>query len=300
MKTHKQFRILFLSTISILLSLSVAATCFAQEGTWKALDSIAYLPDIEALDFGTDGSSRIYSANASGLGYPVFTSTDRGVEWLRSFSYDAVDIDCMEDDDLNAVYICRTGGNAGVYFTDDGGSSWEDKHTDNDTRLYCVDIYEGGGALDTVFVGCYWNSGNELTVYYTKDGGDHWDPAQGDLPQSTRARDIIVADYSPDTIYIAVDTVANYAGVWRGILDDEDWEWDRIFSKTSVHPENCSAVECYCIAINPSNPEVMYVGLKATISGQTIVAVTSVTSIPVVKSAFADIEFAEGGGHRQL
>jgi hypothetical protein len=211
-----------------------------------------------------------------------------------------VDIDCFENGPDSAVYVCRTGGNAGVYFTSDGGSNWTRKVIPNYSRLYCVDIYEGGGSLDTVFVGCYWNSGNELTVYHTTDGGAHWISAQGDLPQSTRARDIIVADYDQDTIYIAVDTVANYAGVWRGAFDDPDWEWDRIFSKGSVDPEYCSAVECYCIALKPTNPNVMYVGLKATISGQTIVAVTSVTSIPVVKSAFADIEFAEGGGHRQL
>ncbi len=211
------------------------------------------------------GTGESWTRNSVGVGNGIWRTTDGGTTWEHlglEHSERIADIELLPGNP-RVVLACalgplwNSGGERGVYRSEDGGKTWERVlFVDDDTG--CADLAVDPGEPRTVYAATWtfrrtpWSfssGGPGSGLWKSTDGGKTWrrlGPETG-LPEGPLGRiAVAVAPSRPNRVYATVE--AAETGLWAS--DDSGRHWERVstafpvqarpfyFSFLAVHPRD--------------------------------------------------------------
>ena len=205
--------------------------------------------------FYTTGQRRVYAigmtVNAPGTivagvwGDGIYKSTDGGQNWqARNVNLSALNINRIAADlaSPGTVYATAQGG---LFRTGDGGQTWE-RIRDTGTWLYNSAF--GLAIEDTthrVYVGMY------ASLIATTDGV-YWSDLSNGLSRNCFVWDVAINPITPTTVYVAQRWgPSSETGVYRSMDRGANW----VRSSSGI-----TDTEVTAIAVDPSNPQIVYAG----------------------------------------
>ena len=155
--------------------------------------------------------------------------------------------------------LWRSGGQRGVFRTEDGGETWENVLAISaDTGVVDLEMDPRNPAI--LYAGAYtrrrapWGfngGGPEGGIYRSTDGGDSWERLGGGLPEGPVGRvGLEIVESDPLRVYALVQH-ASESGVW--LSGDRGATWERI-SDLNPRPMYYSHIE-----VDPADPRRVYV-----------------------------------------
>lgn len=187
------------------------------------------------------GSGENNSQRSVGFGDGVYVSRDAGKNFTNVGLKESEHIGRIVVDprDSRVVYaaahgpLWRTGGERGLYKTNDGGATWERiLHIDDDTGVNEVHIDPGNP--DVLYASSYqrrrhvWtliNGGPGSGVHKSTDAGKTWRKIEKGLPGVDKGKiGLCVAPANPEVLYAIVEAANGEGGVFRSTDRGETWE----------------------------------------------------------------------------
>lgn len=187
------------------------------------------------------GSGENNSQRSVGFGDGVYVSRDAGKNFTNVGLKESEHIGRIVVDprDSRVVYaaahgpLWRTGGERGLYKTNDGGATWERiLHIDDDTGINEVHIDPGNP--DVLYASSYqrrrhvWtliNGGPGSGVHKSTDAGKTWRKIEKGLPGVDKGKiGLCVAPANPEVLYAIVEAANGEGGVYRSSDRGETWE----------------------------------------------------------------------------
>ena len=227
----------------------------------------------------SDNPQIAYIGAASG---GLWKTEDMGINWRPIFDQQEISsvaaIDLAPSDPKQVwvgtgeTFVIRPAhamGN-GIYFSPDGGKTWEHKGLEKTGRIGRVIVHPNDPK--TVFAGALghtYGPQKERGVYRTKDGGDTWEQVLF-IDEGTGVSDMAIDPQNPDVIYAAMWSIhintwglrsgGNGSGIYKSTDGGDTWEplnkyglpfgADRPVGKTSVD-------------VSYSNPNIIYALFEA-------------------------------------
>lgn len=278
--------------LSLVISLTLL-NCFlknpfapdSKQNKWTAINSDLTDLHIQAMAIDPNQPTTIYGSTYAG----VFKSTNGGKSWQLSnsgmTSNDVKILVCMAKDS-KTLYAATWG--RGVFCSRDGGSSWYQcnngitdlrilsiRENKNDLDLlYAISELEllksvdGGKSwqnlsfqfgkiislavdfeMNNLFLGTKYNG-----IYTSSDDGNTWQAAKSGLPKATdgyyhAAGNLELGQDSSQTIWAAISGKGLYSSHDGG----KNWHCDS---------DALNGISINCLAIDPHNSDVIYVGSK--------------------------------------
>lgn len=112
---------------------------------------------------------------------------------------------------------------AGVFRSDDGGSTWRHLGLEDSYHIGKIDVHPRDP--ETAFVavhGHYWTTNPNRGLYRTRDGGKTWDHVLF-VNERTGANDVLIAPSDPNVVYAtAWECYPDIAGPSSGVYKSED------------------------------------------------------------------------------
>ncbi len=182
-----------------------------------------------------------YAAMASG---GVFKTTNGGLDWVPKFD-DEASLTCgaiaIDPSDPETVWVGTGEANAGsysffglgIYRSDDGGSSWQNKGLAEGRYIsrIAVDPRDSDHVFASV-TGKLFGTGPNRGVFRTSDGGNSWERCFA-LTDSTAGIDLAMNPENPDIIYVAMwertrgltyrNSGGPSSGIWRTTDGGDNW-----------------------------------------------------------------------------
>jgi hypothetical protein len=200
----------------------------------------------------------IYAGARSG----VFKSTNAGASWKKTGLTHSTLALAIDYTDPNIIYagIGTTGfpGNPSLFKSTDGGATWSDTGViDWDINLLIMDP----NSPMTLYAGSAFRDEEEggIILWKTTDGGESWVDSRifrvglaGTLGLSTYGWAISSTD--PQTIYAAGNLFSN-AEIVPGLFKSAD-------GGASWNGTGLNGTLATAVAIDPSNPDVLYAGIR--------------------------------------
>ena len=198
---------------------------------------------VTSLAVDPQNSSLVYAIVYQSSRYVLSTSADGAASWTSSsdttLAASSLHTITPDPQQPGALYL---GTANGVLKTSDAGAHWNSANSGMvaiQVQHILPDPYNAG----TLFAVTSDGLSTYPVLFKTTDAGKTWTPSDSGLPQF--ARDIVASPYDPGTLYV----------VSRGVFKSQDFgaNWTRIWNNTndSVGP----------LAIDPQNPNIMYIGL---------------------------------------
>lgn len=263
----------------------------ATGGLWKSSDAgVSWLPITDGLpslsigDIAIDPSDKnvLYCGtgepNGGGGsvtydGHGLFKSVDEGQSWTAAGLEKTGSIGRIEVDpqNPNRIFVAAQGhlfGNnpeRGVYRSDDGGISWQQKLFVSDSTG-AIDLVINPQHPDTVYATMWQRvrrpsfrqyGGLESGIFRSIDGGDTWTKLSGGLPTGSLGRIGLAISASNPNILFA--TVAAEDGTFNGVYKtmDDGNSWVRVSDNPA--PYNTSFGWWFGqIRIDPVSPNTVY------------------------------------------
>lgn len=213
------------------------------------------------------GSGENNSQRSVGYGDGVYKSLDGGNTWTNVGLKNSEHISMIRfhPDDSDVVWVAsqgplwNSGGDRGLYRTDDGGKTWNRiLHIDEDTGVNEFVIHPDDP--DVIVASSYqrrrhvWtliNGGPGGGIHKTMDGGATWRKIEGKLPKGDVGRiGLAAAPSSPNVLYAIIEAEKDQ-GVYRSTDFGETWEKrsDRMTSSPQYYNE---------LFVDPLDPERVY------------------------------------------
>lgn len=198
------------------------------------------------------GTGENNSQRSVGYGDGLYKSTDGG----RSFSKvglgdsEHIGMIAIHPQDSDTVFVAAqgplwsSGGDRGLYRTQDGGKSW-DKVLDISPNTGINEVHIDHENPNIMYASSYqrrrhtWvliDGGPESTIYKSTDGGESWSKAARGLPSGDLGR--IGLDISPvnsEVVYAVVEATAGKSGFYRSTNRGESWS--RVSDAVSGSPQ---------------------------------------------------------------
>jgi photosystem II stability/assembly factor-like uncharacterized protein len=197
--------------------------------------------------------------------FSLLTSVDGGAHWYQSAdsTLAANDLNSITPDaqDPGTWYL---GTNNGILKTTDGGASWGFANSGlRATPVGQVFIDPVSGAL---LAARYWVSGDHRfdAFFRSTDGGNSWAPSGSGAPSPQYHGPLIVRPNDPSTLYtgaLGFFQSGNGGQGWtQGLFQSGDGgqSWSLIWVSTPPPPSTLKSLTA--VAINPKNPNDMYMG----------------------------------------
>ncbi|MCB1607124.1 MAG: hypothetical protein KDI71_09140 [Xanthomonadales bacterium] len=211
---------------------------FDSQGSF-ALGVVALSPhDPNVVWVGTGENN---SQRSVGFGDGVYRSLDGGKSWKNMGLKDSAHIGAIRfhPTDPNVIYVAamgplwNSGGDRGLYRSDDGGDSWERiLEIDQDTGIYDFALHPDDP--DVIVASSYqrrrhvWtliNGGPGGGIHKTLDGGKTWRKIGGGLPGGDLGKiGITAAPSEPAMLYAIIEADAKGRGTYRSKDFGESWE----------------------------------------------------------------------------
>ncbi len=206
---------------------------------------------------------------------PIYRSTDNGKSWTAiegiPKSEERANITSIAIDPSDPQVMYATGHGIGVVKSADGGKTWEAASSGLgglSTEGFTID----GKDPNTLYV---WVLGNGL--YRSKDAATSWQRVD-DGPKKQEIRSLVSVN-SPT----GMGGIWLYAGLDAGVMKSPDCfcGWDRLPN------EGLPEGRVYSLAVDPSDPQVLYAGLRPGVfktmdGGQSWKSVTDLVEDAVV------------------
>ena len=235
---------------------------------WEARGPVNIGGRVTDIAVHPTNADEAYAAMATG---GVFKTVNGGVDWEPIFDDQAVlTVGSVAIDPLNpqTVWVGTGEANAnsysffgmGIYRSDDGGHSWQNKGLAEGRYIarVCPD-HNYPGRVFAAVTGKLFGTGPNRGVYRTTDGGDTWQELTNGLPGGSNGRiGIDVCRSQPDVLYASYcESDASYKGVYKSTNGGDSWTsvgggvYDGIYSTFGWYFGT--------IRVDPSNPNNVFV-----------------------------------------
>ena len=243
--------------------------------TWQAVDNGMGSYSYGVVEIDPNNSNVIWagtgennSQRSVAYGDGVYKSVDGGQSWTNMGLETSEHISQIVIDprDSDRVFVAsqgplwNSGGERGLYLTEDGGHSWR--------RIHFVDADTGANELlqhparpDHLLLSTYqrrrhvWtliNGGPGSGIYKSTDGGETFREITSGLPPHDMGRiGLAHSPAAPDIVYAIIETDDEFEGVYRSTDFGETWEKRSSYMATSPQYYNE-------LVVDPKNPERVY------------------------------------------
>ena len=222
-------------------------------------------PNVVWVGTGENNSQRSVS-----WGDGVYKSLDGGRSWKKVGLEESEHIGMIAIDprDSDRVFVAaqgplwRSGGDRGLYLTEDGGETWSkileiDEHTGvnevhldpRDPDVMYASTYQRARRVWTLI-----NGGPGSGIWKSTDGGAHWRKITSGLPKVEMGRiGMDISPARPDTVYAIVEAAQGKGGFYRSTNRGETWERRSDYMTSSPQYYNevvCDPVDAdrvYCL-----------------------------------------------------
>ncbi|MEM6573704.1 MAG: glycosyl hydrolase [Pseudomonadota bacterium] len=216
--------------------------------TWQPVFDKQSVYSIGALTIDPSNPSRIWVGTGEDVGGRhvsfgdgVYLSEDGGANWRNVGLPDSEHITqiIVHPDNPDVVLVAAqgplwsSGGERGVYRTEDGGENW--------TQTLGDDEWTGVASLiadprnpDVLYaatwqhhrtVAAYMGGGPKSGIHKSTDGGRTWKELTQGLPKGNKGKiGLAISPLNPDTIYAAVELDLREGGVFRSTDRGATWE----------------------------------------------------------------------------
>jgi photosystem II stability/assembly factor-like uncharacterized protein len=172
-----------------------------------------------------------------------------------------------------------TFGGTGIYTSDDGGATWQQRGlADSGTTGRIVTHPTNPDVVYVAAGGSLFNAGGERGIYKTTDGGETWQLVLAPETPFTGGADLVMDPRNPQRLYAAMwdhrrePDVRTYGGVGSGLFrtDDGGATWKRLQNVVTKTPGDATGLVSDAslgrigVALAPSNPDRVYVITTAT------------------------------------
>jgi len=206
----------------------------------------------------------------------VWKTENAGTTWQPVFEQEgSYSIGCLTLDPLNPERIWvgsgenvggrHVGYGDGVYLSEDGGKSWQNKGLKLSEHISKIIVHPT--ETNTVWVaaqGPLWSKGGERGVFKSADGGKTWKKVLGDN-EWTGATDIAIDPRNPERLYAATwqrhRSVGAYIGGGKGSAiyksDDGGESWEKL--NKGLPSGDMGKIG---LVLSPQNPDVIYAAIE--------------------------------------
>lgn len=274
----------------LLISISFSFTTFAQDKKNSDNDQKHASSSFSGLKFRSIGPALMSGRISDIVIHPknenvwyvtagsggVWKTENSGTTWKSLFDgQKSYSIGCIAVDPNNSeVLWVGTGENNGgrhisygdgIYKSEDGGKSWENKGLKESEHLSKIIIHPNNSNIMWVASqGPLWSKGGERGVYKTTDGGETWERTLGD-EEWVGATDMLIDPRDPNVLYAATwqrhRTVAGYLGGGPGTAiyksTDGGYTWQKL--KNGLPAGNLGKIG---LALSPQNPDIIYAAIE--------------------------------------
>jgi len=211
--------------------------------TSLSIGDIAISPSNPEIIYVGTGEANAGGGSLAYDGTGIFKSTDSGVSWENTGLENSGSIGRMvvHPTDPNTVYVAAMGrlfadgSQGGVFKTEDGGETWEQKLFISDSTG-AIDIVINPDNPEIIYAAMWERvrrpgrrsyGGPTSGVYKSVDGGENWSELTNGLPVEASEKGRIGIDISqsnPDVLYAAyADSIGYLQGIYKTLNGGDSW-----------------------------------------------------------------------------
>ena len=216
------------------------------------------------------GTGENVSGRHVGWGDGVYKSVDGGKSWknvglLHSEHIGKILIDPRNSDVVLLAAegpLWSSGGDRGVYRTEDGGKSWE-KVLEIDEHTGVTDLEFDPANPKVVYAAAYqrrrhtWSllaGGPNSGIYKSTDNGKTWRQVKTGLPKGDMGKiGLAVTPANPNLVYATIEANDQEKGFYRSMDKGESWEKRSSYTSGGTGPHYYQEIEA-----SPQNPDLIY------------------------------------------
>ncbi|MCA9300869.1 MAG: hypothetical protein KDA28_17485, partial [Phycisphaerales bacterium] len=187
------------------------------------------------------GTGENNSQRSVSWGDGVYKSVDGGKSWKNMGLKDSQHIGMIAIDprDSSRVFVAaqgplwNSGGDRGLYLTEDGGENWE-KVLDISENTGANEVHIDPSDPDTMYASVYqrrrhvWtliDGGPESGVWKSTDGGKTWREINKGLPGEDKGRiGLDISPVDPNVVYAIVEAAEDKSAFYRSTNKGEAWD----------------------------------------------------------------------------
>ena len=216
------------------------------------------------------GTGENVSGRHVGWGSGVYRSRDGGNSWENMGLQGSEHIGKILVDPRNSevVFVAAegplwsTGGDRGLYKTEDGGKSWQlVLEIDADTGV--TDVEFDPSDPDVLYAAAYqrrrhtWSllaGGPKSGIYKSTDRGESWRQIKTGLPSGDMGKiGLAVTPANPNLVYATIEAAGSEKGFYRSTDKGESWERRNAYISGGTGPHYYQEIEA-----SPVNPDLVY------------------------------------------
>jgi len=216
------------------------------------------------------GTGENVSGRHVGWGDGVYRSRDGGKTWqpmglARSEHIGKILVDPRDSDVVLVAAegpLWSSGGDRGVYKTQDGGKNWE-LVLEIDENTGVTDLEFDPSNPDVVYAAAYqrrrhvWSllaGGPNSGIWKSTDNGASWRPLKTGLPKGDMGKiGLAVTPANPALVYATIEADDQEKGLYRSTDRGESWEKRSSYISGGTGPHYYQEIE-----VSPENPELIY------------------------------------------
>lgn len=216
------------------------------------------------------GTGENVSGRHVGWGSGVYLSRDGGKNWSCTGLEQSEHIGkiLIDPRDSDVVYLAAegplwsSGGDRGLYKTEDGGKSWElVLEIDADTGV--TDVEFDPSDPDVLYAAAYqrrrhtWSllaGGPGSGIYKSTDSGASWRRIHTGLPRGDMGKiGLAVTPADPNIVYATIEADGSEKGFYRSVDKGESWERRNAYTSGGTGPHYYQEIEA-----SPVDPDLVY------------------------------------------
>jgi len=216
------------------------------------------------------GTGENVSGRHVGWGDGVYRSQNGGKTWQQMglTSSDHIGKILIDPRDSDVVLVAAegplwsSGGDRGVYKTQDGGKTWQlVLKIDKDTGV--TDLEFDPSNPDIVYAAAYqrrrhiWSllgGGPQSGIYKSADNGASWNQVTAGLPKGDIGKiGLAVTPANPNLVYATIEANNQEKGLYRSLDKGESWEKRSSYISGGTGPHYYQEIE-----VSPNDPDLIY------------------------------------------
>ena len=216
------------------------------------------------------GTGENVSGRHVGWGDGVYRSANGGRDWKQMGLSQSEHIGKILIDPRNSDVVLvaaegplwSSGGDRGVYKTQDGGGSWE-LVLEIDENTGVTDLEFDPSNPDVIYAAAYqrrrhtWSllsGGPQSGIYKSTDNGGSWQQLETGLPKGDIGKiGLAVTPANPDLVYATIEANNKEKGFYRSNDKGESWEKRNSYTSGGTGPHYYQEIE-----VSPEDPDLIY------------------------------------------